>query len=170
MKEKRKPLNEEIRANKIQLISDDGENFWEMMLSEAREKATAEGLDLMEIGRNGDITIVKILDYGKFLYKQKKQEQKQKQKGKAPDLKTIRLTFKIGEHDLEIRKNQALKFWEDGHPLKVTLMLRGRENHYSEAALEKMNFFVKSLETIYKLESPVKQMGNTIHAALKPIK
>ena len=81
-----------------------------MMLSEAREKATAEGLDLMEIGRNGDITIVKILDYGKFLYKQKKQEQKQKQKGKAPDLKTIRLTFKIGEHDLEIRKNQALKF------------------------------------------------------------
>ena len=49
-------------------------------------------------------------------------------------------------------------------------MLRGRENHYSEAALEKMNFFVKSLETIYKLESPVKQMGNTIHAALKPIK
>jgi translation initiation factor IF-3 len=95
MKEKRKPLNDEIRANKIQLISDDGENFGEMVIAQAREKATAEGLDLMEIGRNGDITIVKILDYGKFLYKQKKQDQKQKQKGKAPDLKTIRLTFKI---------------------------------------------------------------------------
>jgi len=170
MKDNKKPLNDEIRANKIQLISDDGENFGEMTLTEAREKASTEGLDLMEIGRNGELTIVKILDYEKYLYRQKKQEQKQKQKGKTPELKTLRITFKIGEHDLGVRRKQAEKFAEDGHPLKVSLMLRGRENHYANLAAEKMDHFVKSIEDIYKLDGPVRQMGNTFHAMLKPIK
>ncbi len=59
------------------------------------------------MGRNGDITIVKILDFGKFLYKQKKQEQKNKQRAKTPDPKTLKITFKISEHDMEVRRNQA---------------------------------------------------------------
>lgn len=129
-----------------------------MPFSEALAKARELELDLMEIGKNEDGVIVKMLDYGKFLYKQKKQEQKQKQHGKAPDVKTLRITFKIGEHDLEIKRNQAEKFAEDGHPLKVSLMLRGRENHYSELASQKMNKFVESILEFYKLDAPVKQM------------
>ena len=76
MKEKRRVLNDNIQAHKIQLISDEEGNLWEMTIDEARLKAASEGLDLMEMWKNGDITIVKILDYGKFLYRQKKQEQK----------------------------------------------------------------------------------------------
>lgn len=113
---------------------------------------------------------MKILDYGKFLYRQKKQEQKQKQKGKTPELKTLRITFKIGEHDLEVRRRQAEKFAEEGNPLKISLMLRGRENHYGSLAQEKMETFVKSLEDIYKLEGTIRQIGNTFNAMLKPIK
>lgn len=100
---------------------------------------------------------MKILDYGKYLYKQKKQEQKQKQKGKSPDLKTIRITFKIGEHDLAVKRKQAEKFADDGHPLKVSLMLRGRENHYADLAGQKMESFIQSLEEIYKADAPVKR-------------
>lgn len=111
-----------------------------------------------------------MLDYGKFLYHQKKQDQKNKQKGKAPDLKTIRITFKIGEHDLEIRKKQAIKFGLAHHPLKVTLMLRGRENNYSDLAMEKMKTFVESLSEVYKLEGQIKQGGNTFTAMLKILK
>ena len=128
MKEKKKLLNDEIKATKVQLIWEDWENFWEMSMDEARNKAHSMNLDMMEIWRKDDFSIVKLLDYWKFLYKQKKQDQKNKQKWKAPDLKTIRITFKIWEHDLEIRKNQAEKFAKLWHPLKVTLMLRGREN------------------------------------------
>lgn len=95
MKEKKKRLNEDIRANKVQVITDEGENLGEMTLTEALEKAKSLELDLMEMGQKDDIVLVKLLDYGKYLYRQKKQEQKQKQKGKAPDLKTIRITFKI---------------------------------------------------------------------------
>jgi translation initiation factor IF-3 len=111
-----------------------------------------------------------MLDYGKFLYRQKKQDQKNKQKWKAPDLKTIRITFKIWEHDLQIRRKQAEKFASAGHPLKVNLMLRWRENQYGEIAAEKMNSFVKSLEDIYKADGQIKRSWNTFNAMLKPIK
>ena len=170
MKEKKKRLNNDIRANTVQLIDDDGNNHGEMNFDEALAKAKSEELDLMEIWQKGDVVIVKILDYGKYLYRQKKQEQKNKQKWKAPDLKTIRITFKIGDHDLDIKRKQADKFATDGHPLKVSLMLRGRENHYGDLAQEKMESFVKSLEEIYKADAPVKRSGNTFNVMMKPIK
>jgi len=169
-KDKKRPLNDEIRANKVQVITDAGENLWEMSLKEAKAIASEQGLDLMEIWRNQDLTIVKLLDYWKFLYRQKKQEQKNKQKWKAPDLKTIRITFKIGEHDLQVKFKQAKKFAETGHPLKVTLMLRWRENHYANIAQEKMESFVKMLEEIYKIDWTIKKNWNTFIAMLKPIK
>lgn len=170
MKEKKKALNDEIRANKVQVITDQGENLWEMTLSDAKAIAKKEELDLMEIWKNWDVTIIKMLDYWKHLYRLKKQDQKQKQKWKTPDLKTIRITFKIWEHDLEIRKNQAIKFAKDHHPLKVTLMLKWRENHYAELASEKMNSFVNSLSEYYKLEWQVRKNWNTFLAMLKTIK
>jgi translation initiation factor IF-3 len=108
-----------------------------------------------------------MLDYWKFLYRQKKQDQKNKQKWKAPDLKTIRITFKIWDHDLEIRKKQAEKFWAAHHPLKVSLMLRWRENHYADLAMEKMKSFIESLSEIYRLEWEIKRGGNIFSAFLK---
>lgn len=170
MKEKKRILNGDIRAKIVQLVTDEGENFGEMSLSEARTKAEEQSLDLMEMWKKWEITIVKMLDYGKFLYRQKKQDQKNKQKWKAPDLKTIRITFKIWEHDLQIRRKQAEKFAAGGHPLKVNLMLRWRENQYGEIAAEKINSFVKSLEDIYKTDGQIKRSWNTFNAMLKPIK
>jgi translation initiation factor IF-3 len=138
-----------------------------MYLSEAKDKAREENLDLMEIWRNWDISIVKILDYWKYLYRQKKQEQKQKQKWKAPDLKTLRITFKIWDHDLEIRKKQAIKFWKAHHPLRITLMLKWRENQYWDLAMEKIKSFVSSLDEIYRLEWEIKRNRNLFSAMLK---
>jgi len=170
LKEKKKALNSEIRAKTVQIITDHGENLGEMSLREARAMASEKELDLMEIWKNWDVSIVKMLDYWKHLYRQKKQASKQKQQSKTPDLKTIRITFKIWDHDLEIRRKQAEKFWKANHPLKVTLMLRWRENHYSELAAEKMNSFVESISEIYKLEWTVRKHWNTFIAMLKTIK
>jgi len=164
---KKRLINEEIRANKVQLITEEWENLWEMSLKEAKALASEKKLDLMEMWKKGDITIVKLLDYWKFLYREKKNKQKQKQQSKAPDLKTIRITFKISDHDLQTRVNQATKFAKNGHPLKVTLMLKWRENHYSDLALEKMETFINLIEEIYKLDSPIKRNWNTFVAMLK---
>lgn len=170
MKEKKRLLNNDIKAHRVQLITDDGENLWEMDIEEARKKAKEQGLDLMEIWINWDISIVKLLDYWKFLYRQKKQEQKNKQKWRAPDVKNIRITFKIWEHDLETRRKQAEKFAQIWHPLKITLMLKWRENQYEDIAREKMNSFVISLEEFYKLDWDIRKLGNTFFAQMKPIK
>lgn len=168
MKENKRPLNDEIKASKVKLITDEGEVLWEMTLSDAKTKARENALDLMQIGREGELTIVKMLDYGKFLYKQKKQDQKNKAKGKAPDLKTIKITFKIGDHDLEVKKNQAEKFAKDGHPLKVMLVLRGRENHYEGIAFQKMETFVAMLDGFYKIDKKLVKAGSNFIVMLLP--
>lgn len=168
MKENKRPLNDEIKASKVKLITDEWEVLWEMSLSDAKQKARENALDLMQIGREGEVTIVKMLDYGKFLYKQKKQDQKNKQKGKAPDLKTIKITFKIGDHDLEVKKNQAEKFAKDGHPLKVMLVLRGRENHYEDIAFQKIETFVSMLENFYKIDKKLVKAGSNFIVMLLP--
>jgi len=170
MKEGKRVLNDDIRAKKVQVITDNGENLWEMSLDEAKSKAKTLWLDLMLIWQNWDVSIIKMLDYGKHLYRLKKQQQKNKQNTKAPDLKTIRITFKIWDNDLQIRKKQALKFAEKWHPLKVTLMLRGRENHYSDLAYEKMNTFAELLSEVYKIDGNVKRHWNNFIAMFKPIK
>ena len=167
MSNKKRLVNDEIRAYKVQLITDEGENLGDMTMKEARVIASERNLDLMEMWKKWDITIIKILDYWKFLYRQKKQEQKNKQKWKTPDLKTVRITFKIWEHDLQTRVKQVMKFWELGHPLKLTLMLKWRENHYWSLAQEKMETFIKLIEEVYKMEAPIKRNWNTFVAMLK---
>lgn len=168
MKENKRPLNDEIKASKIKLITDEGEILWEMSLADAKQKARESALDLMQLGREWELTIVKLLDYGKFLYKQKKQDQKNKQKGKAPDLKTIKITFKIWDHDLEVKKNQAEKFAKDGHPLKAMLVLRWRENHYEDIAKQKMETFVAMLEDFYKIDKKLVRAGSNFIVMLLP--
>ena len=170
MKKDTRVLNWDIKANKVQLITDDGKNLWEMSLKEAKTKAYEKWLDLMLMWKKGDLTIVKLLDYWKFLYKEKKRIQKNKSAWKSPDLKTIRITFKIWDHDLEIKRKQALKFAEWWHPIKISLMLRWRENHYSDLALEKMKHFVDLLTEVYKLEWKIRKNWNNFVAIMKVIK
>ena len=169
MKEKKRLLNNDIRAKTVQLVTDDWENLWDMPLIDAKAKARELNLDLMEISKKDGISVVKMLDYWKFLYRQKKQDRKNKQKWKAPDMKTIRITFKIWDHDLDIRRKQAEKFWKLNHPLRVTLMLRWRENQYTDLANNKMKSFVESINETYKLEWEIKRNWSIYSAMLKPI-
>lgn len=152
MKENKRILNDDIKTNRIKLIGDDWEMYGEMNLAEAKAKAKENALDLMQLWKDWDLTLVKMLDYWKFLYKQKKQDQKNKQRSKSPDLKTVKITFKIWDHDLEVKKNQANKFAQAGHPLKVVLFLRWRENQYENIAREKMERFIIMLEEFYKVD------------------
>lgn len=170
MKGKKRILNDDIKSRKVQLILENWENLGEMSINDAKIRAKEASLDLMEISCNNGVSIVKMLDFWKFLYRQKKQVQKQKAAWKAPDMKTLRITYKISDHDLEVKKNQAEKFAKIWHPLKVTLMLRWRENHYANIAQEKMDNFIHKIDDIYKLEWKINKTGNTFSAILKTLK
>ena len=170
MKEKRKLINDKIRASRVQLILEDWENLWEMSINDARIRAKEKKLDLMEMSRKWPLSIVKMLDFWKYLYKQKKNEKKQKASGKTPDMKTIRITYKISEHDLDVKSRQVEKFAKIGHPLKVTLMLRWRENHYANLAHDKMKAFIEKISELYKLEGTINKSWSNFSAMLKVIK
>lgn len=164
MAPKAKRINENIRAPQVQVISESGEQLGVMSLSEAINKASALEMDIVEIGMQDGIVLTKMMDYGKFLFKQQKSQNKSH--SKKTEVKTIKLTYKIGDHDLEIRKNQAMKFAAAEHPLKIILSLRGRENHYEALAMDKVNEFVTSLAEVYKSDGKVMKAGNNFSILL----
>lgn len=95
-----------------------------MSRDEALRKAEEENLDLVEVGTQEGIVLAKIVDYGKYLFKQQKQQSQNKNNQKKTELKTMKLTYKIGDHDLDVRRNQAEKWAKEGNPMKIILQLR----------------------------------------------
>lgn len=157
-KKNEKRINESIIARELMVISETGEALGKMNRERALDLAWEKDLDLVEVGMQDGIPLVKILDYGKHLYEQQKQQSHNKQNAKKTELKTMKLTYKIGEHDLDIRKKQAEGWAKEGHPMRITLQLRGRENQYETLALGKIEEFIASLDAVYKKDPNMKIM------------
>lgn len=144
--EKRFRVNEQIRVPEVFLIADDGEQIGVMSIEEALQKAEDEGLDLVEVNPLGQPPVVKVMDYGQFRYEKEKKAHKQKLQQKKLETKVVRLSVRIGTHDMLFRVEQGVKFLQKGHKLKVELFLKGREKAHPEKAVELMNAFVAELE------------------------
>lgn len=165
----RKRMNEQIVANQVQVISEDGEKLGIMPLAEALRQAREQEKDLVEVAQNNGISIAKIIDWKKHLFEEKKQQKKQKSVQKKTELKTLRLSYAISEHDMDVRRNQAEKFHKDGHILRLELQLRGREMRFQDIAKSKMEIFTESISNIYKLDGPIKFLGRRFISQLHPI-
>jgi len=144
--EKKFRVNQQIRAERVMVIGAEGENIGLLALDEAIARAQAEELDLVEVNPTGDIPIVKIMDYGQFKYEKDKLAQKQKSKSKKADTKMIRLSVRIGNHDFNVRIEQAKKFLAKGHKIRLELRLKGREKQHPEAAREVIIKFVETMQ------------------------
>ena len=169
MQQPKKRMNEQIIAHKIQVISEDGEQLWVMSLQEALSKAREQELDLVEVANKGDVVIAKIIDWQKHLFIEKKNKKKNQANTKKVELKTLRLSYAIGEHDMEIRRNQAEKFAKEGHILRIELPLRGREMRFQDMARIKLQSFVDSIALIYRIDGPIKFMGRRFNIQLHPL-
>lgn len=167
-----KRINGAIIARELMVISDTGESLGKMSRDEALKMAEEQELDLVEVGMQEGIAMAKIVDYGKYLFKQQKQQSLNKSHQKKTELKTMKLTYKIGDHDLDVRRNQAEKWAKEGNPMKISLQLRGRENQYEDLAMTKIEEFVNSLEHCYKkdVSSKIQKQGNNFNIMLYPKK
>lgn len=123
-------MNERIRAERVQLITHTGNNVGVVSRFEALRMAQEVGLDLVLIADIGsdDVPVVKIMDLGKSLYEKKKKQTEAKKHQKVIQVKEIKLSPKIGEHDYLTKIKQMIQFLEDGKRVKITLFFRGREN------------------------------------------
>ena len=123
-----------------------------MDTQKALDLANQAELDLVEVSPLADPPVCKIMDYGKFQYKQNRSQQKTKK----VDTKGIRLSFKIGEHDLLVRKKQTEKFLNKGHKVKIELRLKGRERGFRNQAKEIIKSFLEQLEVDHQMDKPEK--------------
>ncbi len=122
-------VNQQIRAENVQLITQDGENIGIVSRNQALRQAEEVGLDLVMIAQSGKdgVPVVKIMDFGKVLYEKKKKNIEAKKHQKVIQIKEIKMSPKIGEHDYQTKIKQAVQFLTSGKRVKVTLSFRGRE-------------------------------------------
>lgn len=138
MKERRESaplINQQIRAENVQLITQDGENIGTISRDQALRQAEEAGLDLVLIAQTGKegIPVVKIMDFGKVLYEKKKKTIEAKKHQKVIQVKEVKMSPKIGEHDYQTKIKQAVQFLTAGKRVKITLSFRGREMATKEA-------------------------------------
>ena len=142
------PINEQIRAKEVQIIDDEGKKVGPISLNEALEMAYDKKLDLVRVAPNNDVPICKLMNYGKYKFEQAKREKEAKKKQKTFELKEIRITPNIEEHDFDFKCKNARKFIEDGNKVKVTVRFRGRELNYVKLGEEVLNKFIEELSEV----------------------
>ncbi len=146
-KENTQLINHQIRAENVQLITQDGENVGVVSRAQALRQAEEAGLDLVLIAMKDDTPIVKIMDFGKSLYEKKKKSIEAKKHQKTIQIKEVKMNPKIGEHDYQTKIKQAIQFLASGKRVKVTLSFRGREMATKELrGTELFNKVQKSFE------------------------
>ncbi len=126
--------------------------------------AAERELDLVVIQPKAEPPVAKIIDFGKYKFEQEKEARKQKAKQKTVEVKGIRLSARIGPHDIDIRKEQAKKFLEDGDKVKVEIILRGRERRHADLARQIIQDFITALnaEMPVRVDQPVQNQGGQL--------
>lgn len=141
----------------MRLIDETGKQIGVVPLGEALKLAQEKNLDLIQVTEKVEPPVCRLGDYGKYLYQEEKKQRGHKEQ--AGKLKVIRLSFNISDHDLTIRVQQAKKFLEKGHKVKLELPLHGREKGLANFAKEKIEKFLENLQqnTKIKIERELKR-------------
>lgn len=159
-------INNRITAPQVRLIDDQGKYLGVFNIDEALRLSREKNLDLIEISPKENPPVAKMMDFGKFLYEQRKKDKDSKKK--KTEMKVLRLSPRVGKHDLEVRKNQSLKFLKEGHKVKIEMMLRGREMAHVDLAKKLIDEFIKSLGENIKIEQPLSRQGNKFNLIISP--
>jgi translation initiation factor IF-3 len=154
--------NEQIRADQMFVVGSKGEKMGLMSREQALTLAKQEEKDLVLIAPNATPPVAKIIEFGKFLYSQQKKEKPTKQR----ELKEVRISYNIGEHDLEVKLNHLKKFLAKGHHVRLAMILRGRENMFRNEALDKMRQIASTIPA--SIEVAPKIEGNNISVQFTP--
>ncbi|MGN0719409.1 MAG: translation initiation factor IF-3 [Anaerovoracaceae bacterium] len=161
-------INEEIRDKEVRVIDTDGTMLGVMPTEKALELATEKKLDLVNISPNAKPPVCKILDYGKYRYELQKKEKEARKKQKTTQVKEIRLSTFIEEHDVQVKANTASKFLKDGDKVKVSLRFRGRERDFKDKGMAVMQSFAEIVSEVGVVEKKPVFEGRSLTMVLGP--
>jgi translation initiation factor IF-3 len=152
------------------VIDEDGTKLGILSKKEAQALADEKDLDLVLVSNNSTPAVCKLMNYSKYRYDQQKKIKESKKNQKRIEVKEVQLSAVIQKHDIETRRNQALKHLEAGNKIKIRIFLKGRMLQKMDMAKGVINEFISSLDGIAKIESEMKFEGPNLFVILAPIK
>ncbi|MDC3239324.1 MAG: translation initiation factor IF-3 [Gammaproteobacteria bacterium] len=167
---KKSMVNEQIDAEQVRLVGEEGEQLGIVMINEAREKAAAAKLDLVLISPEADPPVCKLMDHGKHIFEAKKQKAANKKKQRRTQVKEIKFRpgTEIGDYQVKLRN--LIRFLEDGDKAKVSLRFRGREMAHQHLGMELVTRIKEDLSEFGVVEQEPKMEGRQIVMVLAPTK
>ncbi|MBK1649559.1 translation initiation factor IF-3 [Rhabdochromatium marinum] len=167
---KRNRVNEEITVPQVRLIGADGDQVGVVDLKVALEKANEENLDLVEIVPNAEPPVCRLMDFGRFLFDQKKKKSEAKKKQKQVQVKEMKFRPGTDEGDYKVKLKNLTRFLQDGDKAKVTMRFRGREHAHRELGLELLRRVEQDLADMSVVEQQPQMEGRQMVMVLGPKK
>ncbi|HBE83900.1 MAG TPA: translation initiation factor IF-3, partial [Blastocatellia bacterium] len=162
--------NERIRVRSVRVVTEDGEAFGVMDTRDAIQKAREMGLDLVEIAPNAKPPVCKIIDYGKFLYEQKKKAHEAKKKQVTVQVKEIKFRPGTDDHDYDYRMKHAREWLEGGDKVRAAIAFRGREMTHRELGAKILKKLTEDLIDLAEVEVFPKMEGYQMFTIFVPKK
>lgn len=163
-------INEEIRDKEVRLIGSNGEQLGIVSSAEAQRLADESNLDLVKIAPQAKPPVCKIMDYGKHKFELAKREKENRKNQKVSNVKEVRLTPNIDDHDFNTKLNQAMKFLKSGDKVKVSVRFRGREITHSSLGRDLLIRFRSGVEEVGVSDKDIKMEGRNMAMVLSPKK
>lgn len=161
-------VNDQIRARELRIIGKDGEQVGVVSKQEALAMAEADNLDLVLVAPNAKPPVARIMDYGKYRYEQQKKEREARKNQKIINVKEVRLSPVIDEHDFNTKMRNARKFIEKGDKVKASIRFKGRAITHKEIGREVLDRLIEETADIASLETRAKMEGRSMFIMLAP--
>ena len=160
-----------IRAAEVRLIDSEGKQVGIVPLQQAQDMAREKDLDLVEISATATPPVCKIMDYGKYIFQQKKKQSEAKKKQKVIVVKEVQFRPRIDEHDFDFKKNHVIRFLEHGDKVKASVRFRGREMTHMELGRAVIDRLLAEIKEHGAAESPHPDVqGNRMTIVIAPNK
>ncbi len=160
--------NDAIRASEVRLISSDGQQMGVVSREKALQLAEEMELDLVMIAPGATPPVCKIMDYGKFRFEQEKRDKEARKHQNVIELKGVRLSPTIDEHDLDTKAKQAIKFLKQGDKIKASIRFRGRQIAHTEMGNKVMEEFVRRVGEAGVIEKSPQMEGRFMTMTMAP--
>jgi translation initiation factor IF-3 len=160
-----------IRAAEVRLIDHEGKQVGVVPLQAAQDLAREKDLDLVEISPTANPPVCKIMDYGKYVFQQKKKQTEAKKKQKVIVVKEVQFRPRIDEHDFEFKKNNIIRFLQHGDKVKASIRFRGREMSHMELGRAVLDRLLADIKEFGAAESANPEVqGNRMTMVISPNK
>ncbi|HZG56478.1 translation initiation factor IF-3 [Paenibacillus sp.] len=163
-------INEEIRAREVRLVGAQGEQIGIVSFREAMQMAVDANLDLVNVAPTAKPPVCRIMDYGKFRYEQQKKEKENRKNQKVVELKEVRFSATIDEHDYQTKLRNVVKFINDQDKVKCSIRFRGREIMHASVGQKVLERVAAEVQDIAVQERRPKLEGRSMIMILAPNK